>query len=64
MGSICSAPDEDSQIGGSEKTTSQNEAPLVLWGDVVCSEARVAMTLLALAKVRFDFQHVDTPQIE
>ena len=60
MGSICSAPDENIQTG---EMPALPEVPLILWGDVVCSEARVSMTLLALAKVRFEFQHVDTPQI-
>ena len=52
MGSICSAPDEDIQTG---EKPALPEAPLVLWGDVVCSEVRVSMTLLALAMVRFEF---------
>lgn len=52
MGSICSAPDENIQTG---EMPALPEVPLILWGDVVCSEARVSMTLLALAKVRFEF---------
>ena len=49
MGSICSSPDEN------HVDRSVFQAPLMLWGDIVCSEARVAMTLLTLAKVRFEF---------
>lgn len=49
MGSICSSPDEN------QVDRSVFEAPLVVWGDIVTSEARVAMTLLTLARVRFEF---------
>ena len=55
MGSICSSPDEN-QIDRSPQ-----EIPLVLWGDVTNSETRVTMTLLSLAKVRYEFQQVSTP---
>ena len=55
MGSICSSPDEN------QVERAIFEAPLVIWGDIVSSETRVAMTLLTLAKVRFEFQQVDTP---
>ena len=34
----------------------------MLWGDIMNSESRVVMTLLSLAKVRFEFQHVLTPE--
>ena len=40
---------------------SPQEVPLVLWGDITCSETRVLMTLLSLAKVRYEFQQVSTP---
>ena len=55
MGSLCSSPDEN-QV---DRTV--QEAPIVLWGDIVSSESRVIMTLLSLAKVRYEFQHVSTP---
>lgn len=50
MGSICASEDEN-QIA-----RSQAEAPLVVWGDVVNGEPRVIMTLLTLAKTRYEFQ--------
>ena len=37
------------------------DKPLVLWGDITNSETRVLMTLLTLAKVRYEFQQVSTP---
>ena len=37
------------------------DKPLVLWGDITNSETRVIMTLLTLAKVRYEFQQVSTP---
>ena len=49
MGSICSSPDEN-QVDRSIPV-----APIVLWGDITTSEARVAMTLLSIAKVRYEF---------
>ena len=49
MGSICSSPDEN-QIDRTPQ-----EIPLVLWGDITNSETRVTMTLLSLAKVRYEF---------
>ena len=55
MGSLCSSPDEN------QVDRTPVEAPLVLWGDVVNSESRVVMTLLALAKIRYQFQHVSVP---
>ena len=56
MGSICSSPDENTV-----DNRLPTEAPLVLWGDIASSETRVAMTLLNLAKVRYEFQQVQTP---
>ena len=56
MGSICSSPDEN------HVDRTPQEKPLVLWGDIVNSETRVIMTLLSLAKVRYEFQQVNTPQ--
>ena len=55
MGSLCSSPDEN------QVDRTPVEAPLVLWGDVVNSESRIVMTLLALAKIRYQFQQVSTP---
>ena len=37
------------------------ELPLILWGDIVNSETRTVMSLLTLAKARFEFQHIPTP---
>ena len=58
MGSICSSPDEN-QID-----RSPSEAPLILWGDIANSETRVIMTLLSIAKVRYEFQQVNTPEAD
>jgi hypothetical protein len=44
MGSLCSSQDEN------QVDRTPVEAPLVVWGDVVNSESRVVMTLLALAR--------------
>ena len=56
MGSICSSPDENQLEGRAPE-----DKPLVLWGDITNSETRVVMTLLTLAKVRYEFQQVSTP---
>ena len=55
MGSICSSP-EDGQI-----EEHPGSSPLVLWGDVQQSETRVVMTLLYLAKIKYEFQQVTIP---
>ena len=49
MGSICSSPDEN------QVDRSPVELPLIVWGDIFNSETRVVMTLLQLAKTRFEF---------
>ena len=56
MGSLCSSPDEN------QVDRTPVEAPLVLWGDVVNSESRIVMSLLAMAKIRYQFQQVSTPE--
>ena len=53
MGSICATPDENQLEGRAPE-----DKPLVLWGDITNSESRVIMTLLTLAKVRYEFQQV------
>ena len=56
MGSICSSQDE-AQLD----SRSPQDTPLILWGDITNSESRVMMTLLSLAKVRYEMQQVNTP---
>ena len=56
MGSICATPDENQLEGRAPE-----DKPLVLWSDITNSETRVIMTLLTLAKVRYEFQQVATP---
>ena len=49
MGSLCSTPDENLI------DRMPRELPLVVWGDIVNSETRIIMTLLTLAKVKYEF---------
>ena len=56
MGSLCSNDEENQSVERLPK-----ELPIVIWGDIVNSETRTVMSLLTLAKVRFEFQHVSTP---
>ena len=57
MGSLCSNDEENQSVVESLP----KELPIVIWGDIVNSETRTVMSLLTLAKVRFEFQHVSTP---
>ena len=50
MGSSCCTSEDYNHID----RTSPQEARLIVWGDIVNSETRVVMTLLNLAKVRFE----------
>ena len=56
MGSLCSSTDDDSMM-----SRAPVEAPLVVWGDIVSSESRVTMTLLAMTQTRYEFQQIATP---
>ena len=54
--SLCSNDEENQRVERLPK-----ELPVIIWGDIVNSETRIVMSLLTMAKVRFDFQHISTP---
>lgn len=58
MGSLC-ATEDTTQI-----SRMPQESRLIVWGDIVNSETRVVMTLLSLARIRYELQQVGTPDVD
>ena len=61
MGSLCTCSSEED---ANQVDRSTQEPKLIVWGDLVNSETRIVMTLLSMARVRYEMQQVTTPDID